>query len=204
MMTLSRRQALVLGGSALALAAFPLAAFAQDATQAARAFIEQSAAQVRAEATQVKAGGNARSQFARRFADSFDAEALSRAVLGTRWTALSPAQQKEFRAAFESWVAKSYADRFYTYAGQPMTIASAEPVAGGMVLVKTRVTMPGSSNQTMVDWLVSNSSGTSRIADVTIDGVSLTRTQRDEFSSVIQANGGDVGKLTAMLEERSR
>ena len=48
------------------------------------------------------------------------------------------------------------------------------------------------------------SSGAPRISDVTIDGVSLTRIQRDEFASVIQANGGDVTKLTALLDQRSR
>lgn len=193
-----------MGGSALAVALGSLPALAQDSAAAARQFIERSAAQVRAEAAQVKASGSARVQFARRFTESFDIDALTRAVLGTRWNSLSAAQQRDFRAAFEAWVAKSYADRFYTYAGQPMTVVSSDPLANGAVMVRTRVQMPGSANQTPVDWQVSSVGGSPRISDVTIDGVSLTRTQREEFASVIQANGGDVGKLTAMLEQRAR
>ena len=205
-----RRKAMLVAGSAFAFALLsgPAGlvghALAADPSATAQAFIERSAAQARSEAPQAKASGDARTRFARLFAQSFDIEALARATLGSRWNALNPTQQREFRTAFESYVAKSYADRFYTYAGQPMTVVAAEPGANGQVLVRTRVQMPGSANQTPVDWQVSQIAGEPRISDVTIDGVSLTRTQRDEFSSVIQANGGDVTKLTAMLEQRSR
>ncbi|MDF3074107.1 MAG: toluene tolerance protein [Alphaproteobacteria bacterium] len=207
---ISRRQAMVVAVSAVSfavLAGQPVLvrqALAADFPAAAQAFIERSAAQARSEAPQAKASGDARVRFARLFAQSFDVDALARATLGSRWTALNPTQQREFRTAFEAYVAKAYADRFYTYAGQPMTVVAAEPAANGQVLVRTRVQMPGSANQTPVDWQVSQIAGAPRISDVTIDGVSLTRTQRDEFASVIQANGGDVTKLTAMLEQRSR
>jgi phospholipid transport system substrate-binding protein len=210
MTRISRRQtlAITVSATAITLLSGPFGlvrhALAADFPATAQAFIERSAAQARSEAPQAKASGDARVRFARLFAKSFDIDALARATLGSRWNAMNPTQQREFRTAFESYVAKAYADRFYTYAGQPMTVTAAEPAANGQVLVRTRVQMPGSANQTPVDWQVSQASGELRISDVTIDGVSLTRTQRDEFSSVIQANGGDVGKLTAMLEERSR
>lgn len=190
--------------AALVAVSGPIAALAADFSATARDFIERSAAQARGEAQQAKASGDARSRFARLFVQSFDVEALSRAVLGSRWSALSPAQQAEFRAAFQAYVAKAYADRFYTYAGQPLTIVAANPLANGDVLVQSRVQMPGSANQTPVDWQVSQVSGAPRISDVVIDGVSLIRTQRDEFASVIRANGGDVTKLTALLDQRSR
>ncbi|MGE0152118.1 MAG: phospholipid-binding protein MlaC [Reyranellaceae bacterium] len=205
MIRTSRRQVLALAVSAAVLTLAGAApASASDFAATARQFIERSAAQVRSEAPQVKANGDARARFARLFAESFDAEALARAVLGSRWNTLNAGQQQEFRTAFEAYVAKAYADRFYTYAGQPMKVVAAEPAAGGNVLVRTRVQMPGSANETPVDWQVSQSASGPRISDVVIDGVSLTRTQRDEFASVIRANGGDVSKLTALLDQRSR
>ena len=210
MIRISRRRAIALAATAAAVVAFAgpgvlvTNVMAADFAATAQRFIERSAAQARVEAAQVKGGGEARVRFARLFAESFDIDALARATLGSRWNAMSPAQQRDFRAAFETYIAKSYAERFYTYAGQPMTVVSAEPAANGQVMVRTRVQMPGSANLTPVDWQVSETSGAPRISDVTIDGVSLTRTQRDEFASVIQANGGDVGKLTAMLDQRSR
>jgi phospholipid transport system substrate-binding protein len=210
MTRISRRQtmAVAVSAAAFALLSGPAdlvhQAGASDFPATAQAFIERSAAQARSEAPQAKASGDARARFAILFAQSFDVEALARATLGSRWNAMSPIQQREFRAAFESYVTKAYADRFYSYAGQPMSVVSAEAAANGQVLVRTSVQMPGSSTQTPVDWQVSQASGAPRISDVTIDGVSLTRTQRDEFASVIRANGGDVTKLTAMLEQRSR
>lgn len=205
MSMISRRLALAMAGSAFVLAALaaPLTAFASDPTQA-RQFIERSAATARSEAATIKAGGNARGSFAALFAQSFDVDALSRNVLGSRWTALNPAQQRDFRSAFQAYVVKAYADRFYTYAGQPMTVVSTGVAPSGNVLVRTSVQMPNGGAQVPVDWHVSEVAGGARISDVVIDGVSLTRTQRDEFASVIQANGGDVGKLTAMLNDRSR
>lgn len=200
-----RRLALAMTGSAFVLAALaaPLPALAADPTQA-REFIERSAAGARSEAVAIKTSGSARASFAALFAQSFDVEALIRNVLGTRWNGLSPAQQSDFRTAFQAYVVKAYADRFYTYAGQPMTVVSSDAAPSGNVLVRTRVQMPNGGAQVPVDWHVSEVAGGSRISDVVIDGVSLTRTQRDEFASVIQANGGDVGKLTAMLNDRSR
>jgi phospholipid transport system substrate-binding protein len=200
---ITRRLALAMVGSTmvLALAGAPVMALAADPVQA-RQFIERSAAQVRGEAASVKAAGDARARFGALFVKSFDIDALARNVLGARWTALNPTQQGDFRTAFQAYVIKAYADRFYTYAGQPMTVLTSD-AAGNGTLVRTRVQMP-SGSQTPVDWQVSEVADGLRIADVAIDGVSLTRTHRDEFTSVIQANGGDVGKLTAMLRDRSR
>ncbi len=202
---ISRRLALAMTGSALVFAALasPLPALASDPTLAQQ-FIERAAAKARSEAQAIGTGGNARARFAALFAQSFDLDALSRNVLGSRWNALNPAQQNDFRTAFQAYVVKAYADRFYNYAGQPMTVLSSDVASNGNVLVRTRVQMPNGGAQVPVDWQVSQGEGGARISDVVIDGVSLTRTQRDEFASVIQANGGDVGKLTAMLNERSR
>lgn len=205
MSRISRRLALAMTGSAFVLTALaaPVTAFASDPT-VARQFIERSAAAARSEAEAIKAGANARGRFAALFAQSFDVDALIRNVLGSRWNALSPTQQSDFRSAFQAYVVKAYADRFYNYAGQPMTVLSSDLGSNGQVLVRTRVQMPNGGSQVPVDWQVSQVAEGVRISDVVIDGVSLTRTQRDEFASVIQANGGDVAKLTAMLNERSR
>lgn len=208
MMSVSRRRALLLAASATMAPVLPpvlsRTAFGSDFAAQARQFIERAAGAARSEAAAVKAAGDARVRFGALFAQSFDLEALARNVLGSRWNGLGAAQQEAFRAAFGAYVVKSYADRFYTYAGQPMSVISADPAAGGEVLVRTRVQMPGGGAQTPVDWQVSQTAQGARISDVVIDGVSLTRTQRDEFASVIRANGGDVGKLTAMLEQRAR
>ena len=203
MPAISRRRSLTIAAMAVAIAAFSGAdrAAASDQAALARGFIEKAAAEVRAEAPTVKAAGSARSRFASLFDRNFDS--LVQAVIGTRWAGLTPAAQGEFRRAFESYLVKAYAERFYAYAGRPMTVVATEPAASGAVLVRTMVEMPEGSS-VPVDWQVGRFGPDQRITDVVIDGVSLTRTQRDEFASVIRDNGGDVGKLTAMLNQRSQ
>ena len=202
---ISRRRSLTIAATALAIAAFSGADRAAASEQAAmaRVFIEKAAAEVRAEAPSVKAAGSARSRFAAVFDRSFDLDSLVQAVIGSRWAGLAPAAQGEFRRAFQSYLVKAYAERFYAYAGRPMTVVAAEPSASGAVLVRTMVEMPEGSS-VPVDWQVGRFGPDQRITDVVIDGVSLTRTQREEFASVIRANGGDVGRLTAMLNQRSQ
>jgi len=205
MPAISRRRSLTIAAMAMAIAGFSVADRAAASEQAAlaRGFIEKAAAEVRAEAPAVKAAGSARSGFASLFDRNFHLDSLVQAVIGGRWAALTPAAQGEFRRAFESYLVKAYAERFYAYAGRPMTVVATEPAASGAVLVRTMVEMPEGSS-VPVDWQVGRFGPDQRITDVVIDGVSLTRTQRDEFASVIRANGGDVGKLTAMLNQRSQ
>ena len=202
---ISRRSSLAAIVSALAVgvSAAPFAALASDIAQQARGFVEQSAARARAEAPAVKASGDARSRFAQLFSGTFDIDTLARNVMGSRWSGLSEAQRLEFRDAFGAYVIKAYADRFYTYAGQPMEVIGSESVASGAVAVRT-IVRPEGGAAVPVEWQVAQVAAGMRVTDVVIDGVSLIRTQRDEFASVMRANGGDIAKLTALLAERAR
>ena len=186
------------------VAATALVPTGASASDAARAFIEQAAARARSEAPAVNADGGARQRFAALFAQHFDLDSLISGVMGQRWDGMSATTQGDFRRAFEAYLVKAYAERFYAYAGQPMSIVATEPASGGAVLVRTMVRMPRDGSSVPVDWKVASIGGGQRITDVVIDGVSLIRTQREEFASVIRSNGGDVGKLTAMLNQRAQ
>lgn len=200
---ITRRRSFAVAAMAF-VAATALVPAGASASDAARAFIEQAAARARSEAPAVNADGGARQRFAALFAQHFDLDSLISGVMGPRWDGMSPAAQGDFRRAFEAYLVKAYAERFYTYAGQPMSIVATEPASGGAVLVRTMVRMPKDGSSVPVDWKVASVGGGQRITDVVIDGVSLIRTQRDEFASVIRSNGGDVAKLTAMLNQRAQ
>ncbi len=201
---ISRRRSLAVAAMAFVAAAALVPASVSASDSAARAFIEQAAARARSEAPAVKADGGARQRFAALFSQHFDLDSLIRGVMGPRWDGMSAAAQGDFRRAFEAYLIKAYADRFYTYAGQPMSIVATEAADGGAVLVRTMVRMPKDGSSVPVDWKVASVGGGQRITDVVIDGVSLIRTQREEFASVIRSNGGDVAKLTAMLNQRAQ
>ena len=71
-------------------------------------------------------------------------------------------------------------------------------------VVRSEIVSPGFP-EVRVDWRVRRTGGAYRIVDVTVEGVSLAITQRDEFAAVIRSNGGQVeGLLSALREETSQ
>jgi len=54
-----------------------------------------------------------------------------------------------------------------------------------------------------MDWRLINDSGAYKINDVIIEGVSMAVTQRSEFASVVQRNGGQVSRLIALMREKT-
>lgn len=178
-----------------ACALFASAARADEAAEA-RSFIQAAAQQVRAEAGQ----GNERQRFAAILDRRFDVPVMGQFVLGRYWAQASAQSRQDFIAAFRAYLAKSYAQRFFIYAGRPMAIRGARVDADG-VMVRTNVQEAG-DRTVDVDWKLVKAAGTWRIVDVVVEGVSLGQTQRADFGSVLRANSGDVAKLTALLRQR--
>jgi len=186
-----------------ALAAFAVTAARADDALDARAFIENAAAHVRADASQTAAAGEQRKRFTVVLDRDFDVATIGRFVLGRYWANANDQARQDFVAAFRGFLAKSYAERFFVYAGRPMTIASARAGGDGIVVVRTNVQEADNRN-VGVDWHVARVDGGLRIVDVVVEGVSLGQTQRDDFSAYLHSNNDDVGKLTALLRQRSQ
>ena len=100
-------------------------------------------------------------------------------------------------------VVNVYAQRFGDYKGQKFEVKSARPVGNGDVLVTSFIIPTDGSDNIQVDWRVRNKGGTMKIVDVLVSGVSMSVTQRSDFSSVIQRGGGSVDVLLKYLKEKS-
>ena len=66
-----------------------------------------------------------------------------------------------------------------------------------------RVISPGGASPMKIDWRLVTDNGTYKISDIIIEGISMMVTQRSEFASVVQRNGGQVRGLIAMMRERT-
>ena len=73
--------------------------------------------------------------------------------------------------------------------------------AGKNDVLVTSYIVPDAGSKVQVDWRVRNKNGSYQIIDVIIEGVSMTMTQRSDFSSVIQRGGGDFEVLLAHLRK---
>ncbi len=141
-------------------------------------------------------------KFRQMLRDSFDLQTIARFVIGRSWLSASPAQQKEYLDLFESLVVKTYSDRFKLYTGEGFIVRNSRPEGTKDFIVNSDITRPDGSPATTVTWRVRQRDGKLGIIDVVVEGVSMSVTQRQEYSSVIQRNGGDIEALLSMMRDR--
>lgn len=193
------RSPLAIGAIFLSLlfcAAMPRGALAQE--QGAAGFIQQLGTQGLQALTGPEPQRVAR--FRQLFAADFDIPEISRFVLGQYAHGLAPQQQQEFTGLFQDYIAHAYSVRLAPYAGAPFRVTGTRPY-GGETVVSSEVTKPG-GQPTRIDWHVVNNGGRYLVTDVAVDGVSMKVTQRQEFASIIQRNGGRPEALLAALRQQ--
>lgn len=140
-------------------------------------------------------------EFRKLLKGSFDMKTIGRFALGRNWNTATPQQQQEYLRLFETMVVNVYAQRFNEYKGQKLQVASSRP-AENDTLVTSYIVAPTGGDKFQVDWRVRNKGGTYKIVDVIIEGVSMSLTQRSDFSSVIQRGGGDIQALLTHLRSQ--
>lgn len=141
-------------------------------------------------------------EFKKLLNSSFDMETIARFSLGRYWTTATPAQQKEYTALFRKMVVDVYAQRFGDYKGQKFTVKSARPVGNGDALVSSFIEPTDGGDNIQVDWRVRSKNGTMKVVDVLVAGVSMSVTQRADFSAVIQRGGGKLDALIDYLKQK--
>jgi phospholipid transport system substrate-binding protein len=143
------------------------------------------------------------STFRALFNEGFDVPAISRFVLGTYWRTASEEQRRAFIALFESYVVHSYAVRFNEYSGQQLKVTAARAEGDDSALVQSIILQPSGAPPLRVDWRVSRTDKGFKINDIVVEGISMAVTQRQEFASVIQRNGGTIDGLLKLLREKT-
>jgi phospholipid transport system substrate-binding protein len=143
-------------------------------------------------------------QFRGLFEEGFDVNEIARFVLGPYWRTATDVQRAEFIRLFENYVVHAYTVRFNAYAGQQLKVLGARPEGDNAWVVQSQIALPNSNQPPVrVDWRVTKHGDTYKIADVTVEGVSMALTQRQEFASVIQRNGGQLEALLKVLREKT-
>lgn len=132
----------------------------------------------------------------------FAVEAIGEWVLGRYWRLATPAERKEYLALFREMLVVTYLDRFRRYSGERLTVTDTVAEAGGDVIVFSRLERGGGAAPVAVGWRVRRFDGALRIVDVAVEGVSMSRTQRAEFASIIRRGGGKVAALLAAMRSK--
>jgi phospholipid transport system substrate-binding protein len=130
----------------------------------------------------------------------FDMSTIGRFALGKNWRRATESQKEEYQRLFQNMVVRVYAGRFNGYKGEAFNVVSFQNSGKKDILVTSYI-VPNSGSKVQVDWRVRNKGGQYKIIDVVIEGVSMSLTQRSDFSSVIQRGGGNFEVLLSHLRK---
>jgi len=122
--------------------------------------------------------------------------------LGNYRKTLNEEQMKEYLVLFEKYFLKSFTSRLTDYSDPKIDVLSTEVLNPKYTIVKSILLATDKKPAVNIEWRVyTKNPDKPLIRDLIIEGLSLARTQKEEFASVIETNNGDVTKLFITLKE---
>ena len=122
--------------------------------------------------------------------------------LGKYRKELNEEQLKEYLSLFEKYFLKSFTSRLTDYSDPKIDVLSVEVLNPKYTIVKSLLLATDKKPEVKIEWRVyTKNPDKPLIRDLIIEGLSLARTQKEEFASVIESNNGEVTKLFATLKE---
>ncbi len=175
---------------------------ADDKGAAAEKFVAGLGDSALALVTDKEIVGEARREKFRMLLDEhFDLNWIGQFVLGKNWRRASPEQRELYLKLFEESIVFTYTNQFDSYSGQMFEVTGSGK-KGRYTVVNSKIVDPANPNgNVLIDWRLIEDGGKFRIVDVVVEGISMGITQRNEYASVIESNGGKIAPLLARMEE---
>ena len=131
-----------------------------------------------------------------------DIKGIGYYTLGNYRKQLSDDQKKTYSVLFEKYFLKSFTSRLTDYSEPKIDVLSAEILNAKYTIVKSVLLADDKKPEVKIEWRVyTKNPDKPLIRDLIIEGLSLARTQKEEFASVIESNNGDISKLFITLQE---
>ena len=133
---------------------------------------------------------------------SVDIEGIGFYTLGKHRKSLNDDQKNEFKEIFREYFLKSFSTRLVEYKEAKIVVISEDVKNDKYTIVKSKLLATSNRPEVTIDWRVyTKDPSNPLIRDLIIEGLSLARTQREEFNSIIINNGGDINALFTSLKE---
>ena len=134
--------------------------------------------------------------------ETVDIKGIGFYTLGAYRKNISDDQIKQYETLFKQYFLKSFASRLAEYSNPEIEVVSKKKLNENYTMVSSILVSTEQRPEVKIDWRVyTKNSENPLIRDLIIEGLSLARTQKEEFSSIIQSNDGDINALFSTLKE---
>ena len=136
--------------------------------------------------------------------DTVDIKGIGFYTLGSKRKNLNLEEKNEYINLFEEYFLKSFSSRLAEYTNPEIDVTEKEKISENYTIVNSILKATNERPEIKIDWRIyTKDSDNPLIRDLIIEGLSLARTQKEEFASVLNSNNGDIQALFKVLKEFS-
>ena len=146
---------------------------------------------------------NEKSKFIEKIAlENVDINALGLYTLGELRKSSNELAISKYQQAFEKYFLKSLTSRLTDYSSKQFEVLNVDKKSSNYTIVSSKVTSADGGPEIKIDWRIyTKNPDKPLIRDLIVEGLSLARTQKEEFASILSANNNDINFLIIKLEE---
>ncbi len=134
--------------------------------------------------------------------ENVDINALGLYALGKIRKNLDENTINTYQGLFEKYFLKSLTSRLTDYSSQKFEVVDSEQKSANYTIVNSKIVESLNSPEIKIDWRVyTKNPQKPLIRDLIVEGLSLARTQKEEFASILNSNNNDMGALINKLQE---
>ena len=131
-----------------------------------------------------------------------DINALGLYTLGELRKSSNKVDLMNYQTAFEKYFLKSLTSRLTDYSSSKFEVVESEKKSATYTIIKSVITPEDSSPKIKIDWRIyTKNPEKPLIRDLIVEGLSLARTQKEEFASILSSNNNDINILIKKLED---
>ena len=134
--------------------------------------------------------------------ETVDINGIGLYTLGSYRKNISEDEKKEYTLLFRNYFLKSFASRLAEYSNPEIEVKSKKKLNENYTMVSSVLISTEQRPEVKIDWRIyTKNKENPLIRDLIIEGLSLARTQKEEFSSIIENNDGDIRALFSSLKD---
>ena len=134
--------------------------------------------------------------------ETVDIKGIGLYTLGTTRKTLNDKEKEKYSKVFEEYFLKSFSSRLAEYTNPEIDVLGKKVLNENYTIVNSILKGTEERPEVKIDWRIyTKKPDNPLIRDLIIEGLSLARTQKEEFSSILNSNNGDINILFSTLQE---